>query len=73
MGGGLPAICREPAAKPALAVCQMQPGPAAQAIAAVVTSESFHALRAEAGVRISVNYKVFDKGRFVRERGGYSR
>jgi len=51
VGGGLPAICREPAAKPARAVCQMQSGAAAQPIAAVVTSESSHALWAEAGVR----------------------
>ena len=51
VGGGLPAICREPAAKSAHAVCQMQAGAAAQPIAVVVTSGSSYALRAEAGVR----------------------
>ncbi len=49
VGGGLPTICREPAAKPAHAVYQVHSGAAAQPIAAVVTSESSHALRAEAG------------------------
>ena len=46
--GGLPAICREPAARPAHAVCQIKPRAAAQPIAAVVTSESSYALRAKA-------------------------
>ncbi len=39
----MPAICREPAAKPTQAVCQMQPGATAQPIAAVVTYESSYA------------------------------
>ncbi len=46
--GGLPAICREPAARPAHAVCQIKPRAAAQPIAAVVTSESSNAPRAKA-------------------------
>ncbi|EKN46394.1 hypothetical protein AAI_11844, partial [Pseudomonas viridiflava UASWS0038] len=48
VGGGLSAICREPAAKPAHAVCQIYLGAAAQPIAAVVTCENSYALRAEA-------------------------
>ncbi|WP_206297377.1 hypothetical protein, partial [Pseudomonas viridiflava] len=61
VGGGLPAICRVPAAKPARAVRQMQSGAAAQPIAAVVTCENSHALWAEAdGRAFSVNDKVFD-------------
>ncbi len=39
----MPAICREPAAKPAHAVCQIYLGAAAQPIAAVATSKSSYA------------------------------